>query len=95
MFRIDIVFKNDQIELHKVSGEIRPPDLTDWQETLQELTNKSADTLILDFCEVTYFSPEAVNQLLNRMTTDIFIFNGSASIRNLMYNAGISAQLLG
>jgi hypothetical protein len=95
MFRIDRVYRNAQVELWKISGEIRLPDLTAWAEALKTLPLDTGGQIILDFCEVAYLSPEAAGRLIERITNDTFIANCPVSVRNMIDAAGLSDQLLG
>jgi anti-anti-sigma regulatory factor len=95
MFRIDRIYKDTQVELWKISGEIRPSHLKDWAEALKTLPLGSGSRILLDFCEVAYLSQQAAGYLIDHLTTDIFITNCPAPVKNMIYAAGLSSQLLG
>lgn len=95
MFRITRVYKNAQIELWKISGRVRPSQLTDWSEALKTLPRVSGRQIIIDCCEVAYLSPEAAGRLIDHITADTFIANSPAPVRNMICAAGFSAQVLG
>jgi hypothetical protein len=94
MFRIDRVYNNAQIELWKISGRVRPSQLPDWIDALKTLPLDSGRQIIIDFCEVAYLSPEAADRLIDHITADTFIANSPAPVRNMIYAAGLSAQVL-
>jgi hypothetical protein len=95
MFRIDRTYKNTQVELWKVYGEIRASHLTDWEDALKTLPLDAGHQIILDFCEVAYLGPEAAGKLIDHITADTFIANSPAQARNMIDAAGLSAQVLG
>lgn len=94
MFRIDRVYKNAQIELWKISGRVRPSQLTDWNDALETLPRDSGRQIIIDCCEVANLSPEAAGKLIDHIAADTFIVNSPALVRNMICAAGLCAQVL-
>ena len=94
MFRIDKVFENELTEIIKVEGEIKDGEVKDWEESLQSILNGSPRQIILDFCDVTFFSPKAVELLMRQMTQNIFLLNCPTAVKNLVHAAGRPESVL-
>jgi anti-anti-sigma regulatory factor len=94
MFRIDKVFENYQTELIKVEGEIKDSDAKDWAESLQSIINGSPKQIILDFCDAIFISSKAVEILIQRLGTNIFLLNCPVAVKNLVHAAGWSESVL-
>ncbi|RMD65388.1 hypothetical protein D6833_03050 [Candidatus Parcubacteria bacterium] len=94
MFRIKKIFENDSIVIHKVEGEVSNGGLSDWANEIKAVIESSSKQVILEFCQVSYMSPMAIEVLAHRVNQKTYVMNSPGFIRNMLTTAGLSDHLL-
>ena len=95
MYRINKVFETESLALVRIEGEVSDRDLADWGQCLRSIRQDSSRRVILDFCEVAFISPSAVEALVRQLDAETFLLNCSTTLRNMVCSAGCCKNLLG
>ena len=95
MYRINRVFENEALALVRIEGEVNDRELVDWEQALQSIWQGNRRRIILDFCEVAFLSPRAVEALVRQLEAETLLLNCSTTVRNMICSAGCSQNLLG
>ena len=94
MFRIHKTFENATLLLLKIEGEVTDRHLSDWSEALEVIASKSKKQIILDFCNVSYISRNAVGSLLGQISEKIFLLNCKMPLKNMLHSVGLGENVL-
>lgn len=94
MFRIEKIFENHQTELIKVEGEVNDSEVIDWADSLQAMLDDSLKQIILNFSELTFLCPKAVEALIHCMTPNLLLLNCPTALRNRIRAAGWPENIL-
>jgi anti-anti-sigma regulatory factor len=94
MFRINKAFQNESTEIIRIEGKITDENILDWEQEIQTIQSHNGREIILDFAQVWFISPKAVEMLLNRLNDRIYILNCGMEVRNLLHASGLSARML-
>lgn len=94
MFQIRKAFENATIVLLSIEGEITDRYLDDWSEALATINVKAKKQIILDFCEVSYISRNAVGTLLGQITEKMFLLNCRMPLKNMLHSVGLTEKVL-
>jgi anti-anti-sigma regulatory factor len=95
MYRINGVFENETLALVRIEGQVSDRELADWEQSLQSIRPDGSRRLILDFCEVAFISPRAVEALVLQLGAETLLLNCSTTLRNMICSAGCCKNLLG
>lgn len=96
MFQIKKIYETDFTMILKIEGEITDQGTGDWVKEMQKAINHSSRDFILEFCEVTFMSSNALERLIKLVSknTNIYVLNCPTTVRNTMQTAGLSANVL-
>ena len=94
MFRISKAFQNQLTEIIRIEGKITDENLSDWNQEIQTITPSNGREVILDFAQVWFISPRAVETLLKLLSERVYILNCGMEVRNLLHASGLSSRML-
>lgn len=94
MFRIRKIFENDLTAILKIEGEISNGNLQDWINEIKSFITICNQQIILDICDVTFMSPQAVDMLIELISENIYLLNTPKIVRNILHSAGLSMHVL-
>ncbi|MCI0446285.1 hypothetical protein L0152_24110 [bacterium] len=94
MFRITKTFENRITFIFRIEGKITDNGLTDWAYEINKFKTVSGRQVILDFSQLFFIAPKAVDMLLNNMTENLYILNCSTDIRNRFHSSGLGGRML-
>ena len=94
MFRITKAFENSITFIYKIEGKVTDNSIPEWQEELNKLKAEAGFQVILDFSQVFYISPGALQALLANMTDQVYILNCGIEIRNVLHAFGLAGRML-
>src|SRR5262245_13691162 len=94
MFRITKAFENPITYIFRIEGKITDNGLSDWADEINKFKSVSGRQVILDFSQLFFIAPKAVEMLLNNITENVFILNCSTEIRNRFHSSGLSGRML-
>ncbi|MFQ5769477.1 MAG: STAS domain-containing protein [bacterium] len=94
MFRIRKIFENDLTAILKIEGEISNGNLQDWINETKSFITICNQQIILDICDVTFMSPQAVDMLIELISENIYLLNTPKIVRNILHSAGLSMHVL-
>lgn len=94
MFRINKIYENELTIIYKIEGEITDKSLRVWAEEVSRIINVYDHNIILEICEVTFISPEAVEFLIHQMKENVYLLNSPTFVRNMLHSAGFSTNVL-
>ena len=94
MFRITKAFENPITFIYKIEGKVADSSLSEWTKELSTLTSGSGRQVILDFSQVFFISPKALEVLIKKMTDQLYILNCGIEMRNLLHASGMAGRML-
>lgn len=94
MFRITKTFENPITYIFRIEGKITDNGLTDWADEINKFKTVSGRQVILDFSQLFFIAPRAVEVLLNNITENVYILNCSTEIRNRFHSSGLGGRML-
>lgn len=94
MFRITTAFENETVSIYRIEGKITDENLPAWSEEIKILLNATKH-VILDFCNVWFITGQAVEILVKMNGKRVHLMNCTMDVRNALYAAGLSHQLIG
>ena len=65
-----------------------------WADEMSALVKLSDGQVIMDFCSVSFMSPNVIEILIKLLSDRIYLLNCSNFARNMLHAAGRSANLL-
>lgn len=94
MFRINRAFENQMTEIIRIEGKITDESLSDWNQAIAMIQSQDGREIILDFSQVWFISPKAVEALLSVLSDRTYILNCGMEVRNLLHASGLSGRML-
>ncbi|MFQ5604872.1 MAG: STAS domain-containing protein [bacterium] len=94
MFRMKTVYENDLTAIVKIEGEITEEHITCWTEEIRKILQNNQRQIILEICEVTFICPRAVEAFKKLLTSHVFLLNCPTFVKNMLYSAGMSINVL-
>lgn len=94
MFRIKQIFENEYTLIVKIEGRVLDESAETWASAIEPLTRCPRQSVILDFSQVWFICPKALNTLRGILYPNIYMMNCPIELRNILHTAGEATHIL-